>query len=147
MPRDLVARESSGTSDTAISWLEKGLSSIASDGELRSALTTHLGNADKSRLLVLARVASQMSSGLELSSYLITASSYMLTKGDHQLENAWFSLANKLKSSSDRRRALTVAIAYAYGNPRVQNLIAESAAGMTSDQDRLAILSALASVR
>lgn len=147
MPRDLAATDRSDTSATAISWLERGLSSIVSDGELRAALTTHLGNADKPRLLMLARVASQMSSGYELRSYLTTASSYMLTKRDRDLENAWFTLANKLGSSYERRQALTTAIAYAYGNPRVQNLIAESAAGMSSDQDRLAVLSALSSVR
>lgn len=147
MPRDLAERDRSDTSATAISWLERGLSSIVSDGELRTALTTHLGNADKPKLLMLARVASQMSSGYELSSYLITASSYMLTKRDRDLENAWFTLANKLESSYERRQALTTAIAYAYGNPRVQNLIAESAAGMSSDQDRLAVLSSLSSVR
>ena len=60
---------------------------------------------------------------------------------------AWEHLIQGERDKRDELSALTTAIAYAYGNPRVQNLIAESAAGMSSDQDRLAVLTALSSVR
>lgn len=144
---DRQVRAEAAAATTTNDWLEQILASLSSDSELRSVLTTHIGNADKPKLLMLARAAGRMSSGQELSSYLITATSYMLTKRDRDLENAWFALANQLRSSHERRQALIAAISYSYGNPHVQNLIAQSASGMESDTDKIAVLTALAAVR
>ncbi|HUP87741.1 MAG TPA: M56 family metallopeptidase [Longimicrobiales bacterium] len=134
-------------SKTAPDWLAKTLESIESDGELHAILKTRVSTADKTELIVLARAAEHMQSGFEQSGYLIEASSFMLTKRDKDLENAWFKLADKLESSYERKNALIAAISFAYGNPRVQNMIAESASHMSSDQDKSAVLVALSAVR
>lgn len=136
-------RQVSGNLDA----LEEALGSIDSSTDLHNALKARLYGADKKMLLMMARVALKMESGYDLSTYLTEAASFMLTKDDRELEDAWFKGANALESDYERRNALLAAIGQARGNERVQQHIAKSAGAMTSSLDKSAVLTALSAIR
>ncbi|HUP90308.1 MAG TPA: M56 family metallopeptidase [Longimicrobiales bacterium] len=127
-------------------WLEEGFNSFTSSNDLRVALSAHLPDADKKKLLMMMRVSQKMQSSYDLTTFLTAATSFVLTKRDAELEDAWFDALSKSSSSYDRSNALMAAISYAYGNTRLKNKIGEASASLTGT-DKTNIITALAAVR
>jgi len=127
--------------------LEQIFSGITSDADLRQALVAEIPGADKATLLMLARTSLRLQSSFEKRTFLVSAVSFMLARHDAEMEDAWFKSANTISSSYERKNALMSAMWYAYGNPRVRDMIAKSTQTISSELERAAVLRSLAGVR
>jgi beta-lactamase regulating signal transducer with metallopeptidase domain len=141
-----VVDSTPSTADTRVTVLEAGLSSIASAGDLRAALTAHLAQADKPTLLMLARVSKQINSSAEKSFFLADAIPSMLIHGDADLETAWFDAVSTISSSYNRAETLIAALPAARGKPELRGRITEAATYL-GESERANVLTMLGVVR
>jgi beta-lactamase regulating signal transducer with metallopeptidase domain len=128
------------------SWVEQGLSSIGSSGDLKAALTAQLASADKPTLLMLARVSRNITSSADKSSFLTDAVPHMLGQSDADLETAWFDAVSSISSSYNRAGTLMAALPLASGHGEMRDRIAEAATHL-GETERAKLLIRLAAVR
>ena len=120
------------------------LGSIHSDGERRSALEALLaGDGNNLATFKLALTQTLTMNSDEEKSRVLTLAAEKLT-GDEVCRRAYFGALNSIHSSGEQRKVLLALLARAEVPLGVRDEVAKAAAGIRSNEDRDAVLRALA---
>ncbi|MEO7455802.1 MAG: M56 family metallopeptidase [Gemmatimonadaceae bacterium] len=120
--------------------IERALSAVASSGDKTSVLLAYGQTDDRDMLLGVMRTASSIPGSGDLARLLQVVASRYLTKGDRELEEAWFASVDHIPSSGDMRNVLMIALPYAAKSPAVAKRVLESTGRIASSGDRAAVL-------